>query len=62
MNTVAKERLEREFRKNPPGDLTDSSVVRRMCKQNDEETRPVMERMERLAKNSLAQAFTKIMG
>lgn len=59
MKDAVREKLEREFRNNPPGDLTDSKVVRQMCKQNDEAMRPVLEQMDRMAAISRAQMFTK---
>ncbi len=62
MNTIAKERLEKAFRDDPPGDLTDSRVVRQMCEQNNEATRETMDRIKRMRASSLAQAFTKIIG
>jgi len=60
MNAAAKERLEKEFRDNPPGDLTDSKVVQAMCKQNDEATREVMEQIDRSRVKSLGRAPTYV--
>lgn len=62
MTEGARRRLEDEFLRNPPADLTDREVVRTMCKENEDIMQPFLEGLDRLEANSLAQAFTKVVG